>query len=140
MKLHRLTTDQQIFASDNHYLINVFLNEKNLNEDEYYDVVVFGYLLAVQECSENSIKNFREIAWERMQESVIKDSFKEPDLSTIDELLPYRKQAIYNSSDNLEAAIPLLTCFIPKGQEILRLKAAGYTYEEISDLENFLFT
>ena len=43
-----LTLEQKIFATQNHDLIFKFLNEKHLSEDEFYDIVVFGYLRSVQ--------------------------------------------------------------------------------------------
>lgn len=39
-----MTPAQQLFAEEHHNLVYAFLNEKKLPEDEYYDVVVFGYL------------------------------------------------------------------------------------------------
>lgn len=42
-----MTPAQQLFAEEHHNLVYAFLNEKKLPEDEYYDVVVFGYLQAV---------------------------------------------------------------------------------------------
>lgn len=38
-----MTPAQQLFAEEHHNLVYAFLNEKKLPEDEYYDVVVFGY-------------------------------------------------------------------------------------------------
>ena len=43
-----LTPEQQRFAADNHGLVYAFLNEKRLPDDDFYDVVVFGYLKAVK--------------------------------------------------------------------------------------------
>ena len=40
---------QQLFAEEHHNLVYAFLKEKKLPEDEYYDVVVFGYLQAVMD-------------------------------------------------------------------------------------------
>ena len=34
---------QQLFAEEHHNLVYAFLKEKKLPEDEYYDVVIFGY-------------------------------------------------------------------------------------------------
>ena len=48
MELRPFTKEEQQFAEENHDLVYAFLNEKKLSEDEYYDVVVFGYLQAVQ--------------------------------------------------------------------------------------------
>ena len=44
-----LTPEQKTFAADNHGLVYKFLNENQLPEDEFYDVVIFGYLKAVKE-------------------------------------------------------------------------------------------
>lgn len=47
-----MTPAQQLFAEEHHNLVYAFLNEKKLPEDEYYDVVVFGYLQAVMDYSQ----------------------------------------------------------------------------------------
>ena len=44
-----LNEEQRRFATENHNLVYAFLNEKGLSEDEYYDVVIFGYLYAVND-------------------------------------------------------------------------------------------
>ena len=44
-----LTPEQGTFAAENHGLVLKFLNENHLPEDEYYDVVIFGYLKAVKD-------------------------------------------------------------------------------------------
>ena len=41
-----LTKEQQAFATAHHSLVYKFLNENRLPEDEFYDVVIFGYLKA----------------------------------------------------------------------------------------------
>ena len=38
-----LTKEQQTFATAHHNLVYKFLNENRLPEDEFYDVVIFGY-------------------------------------------------------------------------------------------------
>lgn len=44
-----LTKEQQAFATAHHSLVYKFLNENRLPEDEFYDVVIFGYLKAVRD-------------------------------------------------------------------------------------------
>ena len=77
MKLRPLTEKEQKFAEENHELVYSFLNEKRLNEDDFYDVVIFGYLRAVQKWCENSVKflNFSTYAWKCMQNE-LKDHYK----------------------------------------------------------------
>lgn len=78
MELRPFTKEEQQFAEENHDLVYAFLNEKKLSEDEYYDVVVFGYLRAVQEYCETANLNkykFSTLAWKRMQHTLI-DHYK----------------------------------------------------------------
>ena len=78
MDLRPFTKKEQRFAEENHDLVYAFLNEKKLSEDEYYDVVVFGYLCAIQEYFENkrlSKYKFSTLAWKRMQHVLI-DHYK----------------------------------------------------------------
>lgn len=43
-----LNTEERRFAAENHELVFAFLREKELPVSLYYDVVIFGYLKAVQ--------------------------------------------------------------------------------------------
>lgn len=47
-QLQNLTEQESAFAAEHHSLIYRFLSEKGLSEDEYYDIVVFGYLNGVR--------------------------------------------------------------------------------------------
>ncbi|MBQ8380305.1 MAG: sigma-70 family RNA polymerase sigma factor [Clostridia bacterium] len=70
MDLRPFTKEEQQFAEENHDLVYAFLNEKKLSEDEYYDVVVFGYLRAVQMFKNNPKfykYKFSTLAWKQMQ-------------------------------------------------------------------------
>lgn len=42
-----LTPEQRLFAAEHHSLVYKFLKENHLSSDEFYDVVIFGYLRAV---------------------------------------------------------------------------------------------
>lgn len=73
MDLRQFTKEEQQFAEENHDLVYAFLNEKKLSEDEYYDVVVFGYLRAVQEyCETTKLRKYKfsTLAWKRMQHTL----------------------------------------------------------------------
>lgn len=70
MELRPFTKEEQQFAEENHDLVYAFLNEKKLSEDEYYDVVVFGYLRAVQlHGKEPRLEKYKfsTLAWKMMQ-------------------------------------------------------------------------
>lgn len=65
-----LTKEQQAFATDHHGLVYKFLNENHLPEDEFYDVIIFGYLRAVYRYfNEPKLQkySFATIGWKSMQ-------------------------------------------------------------------------
>ena len=73
MDIRPLTKEQQLFAEENHHLVYAFLNEKELPESVFYDVVIFGYLKAAQEyCEVPSLHRFKfsTLAWKRMRSSL----------------------------------------------------------------------
>lgn len=68
-----LTLEQQRFAEKNHDLVYGFLKQKNLSMNTYYDIIIFGYLQAVQEYCEHELYQqyaFSTIAWRKMQSSL----------------------------------------------------------------------
>jgi len=74
-----LTKEQRDFAEKWHNLIYAYLNHKGLNEDEYYDIVVFGYLRAVRRYFEEEVLRqyaFSTIAWRCMSTEVKNEHIK----------------------------------------------------------------
>lgn len=148
-KIHLLDPDQQSFAARNHQIVERFLSHKRLDSDEFYDVVIFGYLLAVQECLEKpelAGYAFSTIAWRNMNDCLINEyaywnrkkrfaatSPLEEEYLSIDRLLPTRMQKAAETLDNQKQLVKLLAYITPKEQEVVRLKADGYTYQEIAE-------
>ena len=67
-KSNKLTPEQNQFACQHLSLVKVFLFKNHLDQ-EFYDVVIFGYLDAVREYLENpelSRFRFSSIAWRKM--------------------------------------------------------------------------
>lgn len=150
-----MTPAQQLFAEEHHNLVYAFLNEKKLPEDEYYDVVVFGYLQAVMDYTtqgESSRFSFATIAWRKM-ESRLADHFRHqastkraaPTVS----LNAVMDDAGLSLSDMLSAAdesfleMEIGLLFHDLGRHmprrdmnVLRLKADGYGTREIAQREN----
>lgn len=65
-----LTPEQRLFAAENHDLVYAFLNDKHLSENDFYDVIIFGYLDAVRRYFANphlQQYSFGTIAWGGMQ-------------------------------------------------------------------------
>ena len=71
-----LTAEQRDFATEHHNLVYSFLNENQLSEDDYYDVVIFGYLNAVKDYfSRSNLQKyaFSTIAWRYMYRKLSND-------------------------------------------------------------------
>lgn len=68
-----LTPEQRSFAAEHHGLVYAFLNDKHLSENEFYDVVIFGYLNAVHDyLTRKDLQNysFSTIAWRDMSRNL----------------------------------------------------------------------
>ena len=46
--MHALTDYERQYAEEHHALVYRFLHDKGLDSNEFYDVVIFRYLAAVQ--------------------------------------------------------------------------------------------
>ncbi len=65
-----LTPEQSRFAANHHDIVYKFLQKRRLPEDEFYDVVIFGYLRAVRRFfNEERLQyyEFTTIAWSCME-------------------------------------------------------------------------
>lgn len=65
-----MTDEQRRLAEANHDLVGAFLRENKLSEEQFYDVVIFGYLCAVQDYCCNPVLqrySFTTLAWKRMR-------------------------------------------------------------------------
>ncbi|MBS6701146.1 MAG: hypothetical protein KH284_06045 [Clostridiales bacterium] len=68
-----LTVEEQAFATENHDLIKKYLNIRRLPYDEWYDVVIFRYLLSVKRwfaIPELHKHNFEIIAFYAMRSAI----------------------------------------------------------------------
>lgn len=64
-----MTDEQRNLAEENHDLVYKFLETNRLSINQYYDVVIFGYLCAVQEyCEKPALRkySFGTVAWKKM--------------------------------------------------------------------------
>lgn len=146
-----LTQEQKDFVTDNHGLVYAFLNEHYLDEDEFYDVVIFGYLRAVRRYfTEDGLKKYKfgTIAWSCMRVDLLnyykaKRSQKRsaevlsihvgltPDGLPLEQCLPSRNDMM----EQLEAKLLLhdLARRISRQQlDMVCLKCNGYGVREIA--------
>ena len=124
-----LTEQQKDFAAANHGLVHAFLNAYGLNEDEFYDVVIFGYLRAVRRYfTEANLKKYKfgTIAWNCMRVDLL-NHYGLP----LEHSLPSRNDLM----EQLEAKLLLhdLAGQISRQQlDMVYLKSNGYGVREIA--------
>ena len=147
---YRLSSSEREFAEEHHNLVYAFLRKKKLDINEYYDVVIFAYLMAVRRyfITKNLMQyNFSTIAWRAMESAVYKEkSKKSPILISLDEPL-FRNSEVtlidsLGQEDNFDEKIVYLDLarkirpYLSKKQSrTLKNRASGYKYKEMSEKE-----
>ena len=154
-----LTAEQSQIAELNHDLVFEFLNEYNLPESQYYDVVIFGYLCAVQEyCEKPELQKylFSTVAWRQMKHELYrhykyherkKRDFQTVSLSDIkrgdDASLKTDETAAENKLlEDLNFSLllhSLASAITEKQMRIIRMKLAGFRMHDIARTEKMTF-
>lgn len=149
-----LTPEQKTFATDNHGLVYKFLNENQLPEDEFYDVVIFGYLRAVRRFFvETNLQkySFSTIAWNCMRVDLFnynKMHFrKKRNAETIsihliphENTLPIEETLAKPDELMLQLETKLLLhdlagCISRQQMDMIRLKTSGYSIRDIAHIQ-----
>lgn len=70
-----MTKDERDFAEQKHELVMDFLRYKRLSMDDFYDIVIFGYLSAVQQYFRKPPAGvtFKAMAFRAMRDSVLQE-------------------------------------------------------------------
>ena len=157
--LRPLTLEEQLFAAQNHNLVYAFLQEKNLPEDVFYDVVIFGFMRAVQEYVSGKrfrVYSFSTIAWKRMENSVsnycryLASPIRSATIVSLyspigadaeltwEDVLSRKDESILEFEtrmlmEDLEQKLP------KREMKIIRMKAAGCKMHEIAKREHLTF-
>ena len=73
--LRPMTQEEREFAEQNHDLVIDYLRRRRLPMDDFYDVVIFGYVSAVQQYFRNPPPNvtFVAMAVRAMKDSILRD-------------------------------------------------------------------
>lgn len=145
-----LNDTQRIFADKNHNLVYKFLHEKNLPASEYYDIVIFGYLRAVQRyLTDPNLAgySFATVAWRAMEGEVVNTHrtdkrrfrvirFVRPRQSYTGHLTRHSTPTVTDEEALRESEVALLLHALakrvtPQQMEIIRLRTKGYQTNEI---------
>ncbi len=148
----KLSQEQKEFAEEHHNLIYAFLNNKKLPENDYYDIVVFGFLRAVKEYSQKpelGRYSFTTIAWRNMNQN-LSNYFRDQNrqkrhgytlsldsiLDNSEFLLDEKTASVHDSLImQLETELLLheLASRVSRRQmSVIRMKAYGYDIREIA--------
>lgn len=155
-----LTDEQRRLAEENHDLVYAFLQNNHLSESQYYDVVIFGYLCAVQEYCENPKLrqySFSTVAWKKMQRELtdyykyisrerrfvqtisLQDLLSDEDSATRYENLVGRKDKLMSQLE-MDLLLHDLATKLPRRQmRIIRMKLDGAKMHEIAKAEHITF-
>ena len=152
-----MTDAERRFAEDNHALVYRFLKANDLSEDSYYDIVIFGFLQAVQEyCSNDNTQNyqFSTVAWRKMS-CALKDHRRylesqkrsAPTFSIHDSVSPDSSKkwedVLHDDCEalkTLQAEMALHSLALsPKEKRITCMKRNGETMHSISKSEHMTF-
>ena len=150
----KLTPEEQAFAAEHHHLVSQFLKDKRLSEDEYYDVIIFRYLHAVQLYLERpwlAKYSFKTIAYQNMRSALghhyAAQMRKKRYASVLSLDMPLWEGSSLSLSDTVaqsgavydfvemrevwEHVAPVIT---PRQMQALRLRAQGFTHRETGEL------
>lgn len=150
-----LTHEQRIFAAKHHDIVYRYLKENHLSMDEFYDVIIFGYINAVRDYLtkvELQKYAFSTICWKAMSRCMSNYYQKQlrkmqnVEIISIHTTLDESKRPLEESipaSDNflhqleLELLLHKLSKIITKQQmELLYLRNEGYALHEIANSQN----
>lgn len=150
-----LTLEQKIFATQNHDLVYKFLQENFLSVNDYYDIVIFGYLRAVRRYFDEGKLNhyrFATIAWNCMKVDLINYSKSQKRQKNNAETISFQEE-YFNDGFTLEKTIAAsntlmnqletelllhdLAKRVSKQQmDIVRMKSNGYNLQDIANQHN----
>ena len=150
-----LTLEQKIFAAQNHDLVYKFLQERHLSVNDYYDIVIFGYLRAVRRyLEEGKLHHYRfaTIAWNCMKIDLINHSkaqsrqkYNTETISLQNEFgdEDFSSEKIIATSNDLMSQLEteLLVHDLAKRvsqqqMDIVRMRSSGYNLQDIANHHN----
>ena len=100
VNLRPLTPWERDMAEEHHSLVLRFLQVHGLSMEDYYDVVIFRYLLAVEKWSRQTLPipgSFPAIAWAAMSTELAREQERQrrsPHTVSLEEILPDREASL----------------------------------------------
>ena len=157
-----MTQEERDFAEQKHDLVIDFLRCKRLPMDDFYDIVIFGYLSAVQQYSRNPPTGveFKAMAFRAMKDAVLRDGEYKArakrcghtvslDTAGHHSTIPDPKQDVERQTEDKALLARAARIATPKEAKIIRLLVDGFALHEtakflkmpkavaVSRMENF---
>lgn len=150
-----MTQKQRDYAERYHNLVYTFLNTRRLKDEDYYDVVIFGYMKAVQQYIDDpklqQTYSFTTIAFRKMDDSLgayrrsenrLKRKAEVLSLDTplegtenmyFSDIIPSQETSPEEQAEARIICIDILLRVTAKQREALKAQAAGYTSREAAE-------
>lgn len=127
-----LTEQESAFAAEHHGLIFRYLSQKGLPEDEYYDVVVFGYLNGVQKYFRRGELReqyaFTTLAWHAMDSCFVNYQRSKSRPKNQADVLSIHEH--YHSAFTLEEMISDARDYAEETLDVMRLRETLESFEK----------
>lgn len=137
--LRPMTQEEREFAEQNHDLVIDYLRRKRLPMDDYYDIVIFGFLSAVQQYFRNPpiAVEFKAMAFRAMKDSVLRDveynTHAKRYGSTVSldtDTIPDPKQDVERQTERKALLEQVASVATPREAKIIRLLVDGFALRE----------
>lgn len=135
-RLKTFTEEEKRLAEKNHDLVYQFLKSHNYNMEDYYNIVVFGYLKGIQKycryVGNNTENNLAGICWNCMR-SEMKSHFKTETAKKRQpaEIIMTKVSSAEDEVIALEILKSVMENLTVRQQNIITLKMLGYSNAEI---------
>ena len=141
--LRPMTQEERNFAEQNHDLVIDFLRYRCLSMDEYYDIVIFGYLSAVQQYIRNPPAGvtFEAMAIRAMKDSILRESeYKSRakrngftvGLDAVSDTLTDTRQDTEQQVEGKALLENVVSIATPSEARIIKLLMDGYVLREVA--------
>ena len=160
--LRPMTQEEREFAEQKHDLVVEFLRRRHLPMNDYYDIVIFGYLSAVQQYFRDPPigVEFRAMAFRAMKDSILRESEYHArakrcgytvslDTEGYHSTIPDQKQDVERQTERKALLEQVAKVATPRENKIIELLVDGFALHEaarflkipravaISYMENF---
>lgn len=145
--LRPMTQEEREFAEQKHDLVIDFLRYKRLPMDDFYDVVIFGYLSSVQQYFRNPPTGveFKAMAFRAMKDAVLRDGEYNArakrcghtvslDTAGRHSSIPDPKQDVERQTEDKALLAQAARIATPKEAKIIRLLVDGFALHEAARL------